>query len=95
MTEQAIERCEIRCIKKEIRETDGFLICYSLTEREGKGEFGSIYSVTVSVKKGLYSDEKTAYDITRELGRAEELFQLLVRNTVMPCTLLEILEDIL
>lgn len=85
----------IICRRTETRNAEGYEISYTLTEMCGEGVFATVFSVTVSVKKGTYSDEASAWDITRDRVRAEELFDLLVRNTVTPCTLRDILSDIL
>ena len=92
---QLTEQEPKKCIRKETRKADGYTIDYILWESRGSGEFGTIYSVTVSSTKDSCSHEKTAYDITRNRVRALSLFDLLVRNTVTPCTILDVLEDIL
>jgi len=93
LTEQNKKNC--KRIREETVETEGFEITYSLFERRGEGEFGTVFSVTVSIEKGGVREEKTAFDITRRKNKACGIFELLVRNTVTPCTLCEVLSDIL
>ncbi len=95
LTEQQNHTCRRTCCRQETREAEGYSLTYTLWKFRGEGAFGTVFSVTVSAIKGTYSDEKNAYDITRNKRRAGKIFDLLVRNTVTPCTLIDVLEDIL
>ncbi len=85
-----------RIVKKTEKTEQGEVeLTYVLTETHGIGAFGSVYSVTVSIRKGSYVEEQTAYDVSRKKEKAVEIFELLYRNTVTPCTLIDVLTDIL
>lgn len=76
-------------------EYEGYTITCRLSETRGEGKFRSIFSVTVTIRKGSYIDEKTAFDITRNRQKALWIFDMLWKNNVTPCTLTEVLEDLL
>lgn len=76
-------------------EWEGYTITYRLSETEGEGKYKTIYSVSVSIRKDSYFDEKTAFDITRIRQKALWIFNMLWKNTVTPCTLIEVLEELL
>lgn len=76
-------------------EWEGYTITYRLSETMGEGKCRTIYSVSVSIRKDSYFDEKTAYDITRIRQKALWIFDMLWKNTVTPCTLTDVLEELL
>lgn len=78
------------------RETlPGFRLVYVLYRTKLKNGPGYAYSVTVSVT-GIYGSETAAVsDLTRSREEAERLFCLLADETVTPCALGDVLEEIL
>ncbi len=63
---------------------------------EGYFEDRCIYSVSVSIyENGTLSDEEFAFDITSSKKAAREIFAMLCKNFVTPCTLFECLEIII
>ena len=74
-----------------------FRIPDSLLEKDNAGQIGgSCYSLMIlEYIGGVCEDSSFAYDVTDEKGKALEIFELLVNETVTPCTLTDILEDIL
>ncbi|MBQ7500944.1 MAG: hypothetical protein IJT91_08625 [Clostridia bacterium] len=84
-----------------------FELLYHLIETERLPESGlwldnagritaSCYSVLIlEYTGGECEDSSFAFDITDEKEKAFELFELLVNETVTPCTLNDVLEDIL
>ena len=78
------------------RETlPGLRLVYALYRTKLKNGAGYAYSVTVSVT-GTYGSETAAVsDLTRSGEEAERLFRLLADETVTPCALGDVLEEIL
>lgn len=76
-------------------ERGGFTIVYRLLESVNPMERRSVFSVTISIQKGNYHDERTAFDIARNRRAALRILDILQRNTVTPCALFDVLEDIL
>jgi len=76
-------------------EREGYTMTYVLTETTAQGDFGSFFSITVSIRKNGYFDTASAYDITRIRNKALDLFHLLMENAVTPCTLTDVLTDLL
>lgn len=54
-----------------------------------------IYSVEIVSELNGTVDYKFAFDITSSFDRSKEIFTLLFKNTVTPCTLFDVLENIL
>lgn len=76
-------------------EREGYAITYRLSETAGEGRCNSIFSVTITIRKDGYFDEKTAFDITRIRQKALWIFDTLQKHDVTPCTLTEVLEELL
>ncbi|MEG1999829.1 MAG: DUF6514 family protein [Evtepia sp.] len=65
---------------------------YRLLVRETEGRFScESYGVRVTLKRSGESSE--LWDITMHAGRIEELMTMLMRNTVTPCTLVDVVQD--
>ena len=55
-----------------------------------------VYSLLVIKTYGTYENETVfVYDISRSRDRATELARVMCHNTVTPCTVYEVLDDIL
>lgn len=54
-----------------------------------------VYSITIRKETASGTEETCAYDISSIRRRAVELFHLVVSGTVTPCTLTDIIEDLL
>ncbi len=82
-------------IKEKSIEVDEMLLTYRLFRslRRSSGRF--VYSISVQLSSNVTSESSFVYDITRTRSRAEELFTIIYEGTVTPCTLSDILEDIL
>lgn len=89
-----LNQCKTQELLRTV-ERNGYTISYRLLETANAAERSSVFSVTVSIQKGNYHDERTAFDIARERRTALRLFDILQRNAVTPCTLVEILEELL
>ncbi len=82
-------------VERRSVEIDDINLEYSLLEIRNMLSGEHIYSLKVSVTQEDSTEFKLAFDISRDLSRAKELFEILHRNTVTPCTLYDVLEDIL
>jgi len=67
---------------------------YHLFRSKTKSNGRYIYSVCISSRSDS-NEVNFVYDITRTRSRADEIFKLLHTGVVTPCTLNDILEDIL
>ena len=55
-----------------------------------------VYSLLVIKTDDTYGNESVfVYDIARTAGRAREIARIMCTNTVTPCTVTEVLDDIL
>ena len=82
-------------ISEKETNTDNLRLTYTLFQSKHKRSGRHIYSVGISVSDGDCVDSNFVYDITRLKTKAESIFKLLYENTVTPCTLNDVLEDIL
>ncbi len=59
-------------------------------------ELSNVYSLLVIKICGTYEDESTfVYDISRTKERALEIARVMCKNMVTPCSVREVLDDIL
>ena len=86
---------QFKLIKHREKTIKGLHLKYSLLKTENIISRHSIYSVRIDATQNGVSEYKLAFDISRNLIIATNIFNILVRNTVTPCTLFDILEDIL
>lgn len=82
-------------IKEKSIEIEEMKLTYTLFRslRKSSGRF--VYSLSVKLLSSGTSESSFVYDITRTRSRADELFTIICEGTVTPCTLSDILEDIL
>lgn len=82
-------------IKEKSIEIEEMKLTYTLFRslRKSSGRF--VYSLSVQLSSNGKSESSFVYDITRTRSRADELFTIICEGTVTPCTLSDILEDIL
>jgi len=73
----------------------GMRLDYILHETRIQEENRKSYSISVHKKTPASFEEVCAHDISSIRSRAVELFEMIVIGTVTPCTLFEILEDML
>jgi len=72
---------------------DGILISNLL---QTTTEEGSVFSVAVTLFSGIFqTDARLIRDISRNRKEAENLFRLISAGAVTPCTLADVLEDLL
>ena len=84
---------EIAAVRKE--KLPGLSLVYALHRTKRAGGDGYAYSVSVSVTGEYGSETATASDLTDSREEAERLFCLLADQTVTPCALADVLEEIL
>ena len=72
-----------------------FDLVYSLFKSKKRSLGRYVYSIEISVSDGNNVESNFVYDVTRLKKRAETIFHLLCENAVTPCTLCDVLEDIL
>ena len=80
---------------REVRaEFAGYRLTYDLFQRElPRG--GHSYSIGVSIVGGRVPDRALARDVARTRSRALSLFAKICEGLVTPCTLFDVLEDML
>ena len=82
-------------IKEHTVITDGIELYYTLYCMLLTDENRTCYSVSVTVTCGSESESAYAFDITGIRDCAESIFDTVCAGTVTPCTLYDILEDML
>ncbi|MBE6724143.1 MAG: hypothetical protein E7576_02935 [Ruminococcaceae bacterium] len=87
------ERTEIAAVRRE--NLPGLSLVYALFRTKRSGRDGFAYSVSVSVTGEYGSETATASDLTDSREDAELIFRLLADQTVTPCALADVLEEIL
>ena len=80
---------------REVRtEVEGYRLTYALFQRElSRG--GRSYSIGVSIVGGRVPDRALARDVARTRSAALALFAKIADGLVTPCTLFDVLEDML
>ena len=68
---------------------------YRLLKSKHSQRMESIYSIYVSATQNDVIEYKLAFDVCRNITRGIEIFNLISRNSVTPCTLFDVLEDLL
>ena len=86
MTNHQIRSCSVN--------TYGMHLDYILHETESTHKL-PVYSITVRKETASGTEEACAYDISSIRNRAVEMFHLVVRGKVTPCTLTDVIEDML
>ena len=86
-------RTVMTAVRKE--RLPGLSLVYALYRTKRAGKAGYAYSVSVSVTGQYGSETATASDLTGSREEAERLFALLADQTVTPCALADVLEEIL
>ncbi len=82
-------------VRSREAEAAGYRLTYSLYRSAFSVDGEHIYSLSVRIRD-LFSEETAfAYDVSRQRGRALRLFELVSRGLVTPCTLYDVLEDLL
>ncbi len=77
-------------VELTISKNESIKICYDITELTGN------YGIIIrTFSKNALLDEVIVQNITASKERIMSIQDLLVRNTVTPCTLRDILDDIL
>ena len=93
-SEPFTESVHTRILEKSFRQAEGFLLSVFLSETHDATR--SYYSITAAVSgTELPPDICTAADITGDRELAEELFRRIAAEDVMPCTLEDIISDLL
>ena len=83
-------------VKKVRKETiPGYTLLYALYRTDRADGNGTSFSVSVSIRGEIGCETATAADLTRSRAEAERLFDLLADQTVTPCALADVLEEIL
>lgn len=86
---------QFKRVKHQKKTAEGLYLEYSLLRTSNMISGDNIYSVRIDMTQGKVTEYKIAFDISRRLYKAKSIFNILVRNTVTPCTLFDVLEDIL
>lgn len=87
---------------KNIRETS-VRLCdhvslqyFLLSGSQAEDDRQTVYSVLcVMSEDGVITDSEFLYDLSRTQSEAERVFYVLCRNTVTPCCMLEVIENVL
>lgn len=82
-------------IKTSSVSISGMHLHYFLHETDLQSQNRKSYSIQIRKESFHDREEAWAYDITSLHSRAVEIFRLIVGGTVTPCTLTDILEDLL
>ncbi|MBR4880491.1 MAG: hypothetical protein IKU19_01070 [Clostridia bacterium] len=92
-----MEEIFVETAKDEAAGMDLQYIIICTAPSEAFGEFHcDVYSLLVVKTEGTEGNESVfVYDISRTRERALEISRLLCENTVTPCTVYEVLDDIL
>ncbi len=73
-----------------------YLLICTVDKYAADPQLKQVYSLLViSTENGFYAESVFVYDISRSRDRAEEIVRTFRDNTVTPCTVTEILDDIL
>lgn len=82
-------------LEKRDTSIDNLYLTYTLFRSAKKASGRYVYSVEISIFDGDNTESNFVFDISRLKGRAKDIFDLLYENCVTPCTLKDVLEDIL
>lgn len=82
-------------IKSETRSTVDITICYHLYRSQIYSDSREAFGIEITCLYDGKRDHSYFDDITSNRERALEIFNILSDNLVTPCTLSDILEDIL
>jgi hypothetical protein len=86
---------QFKRVKHQKKTVEGLYLEYSLLRTPNMISGDNIYSVRIDLTNGTKTEYKLAFDISRSLISAKKIFNTLVCNAVTPCTLFDVLEDIL
>lgn len=85
-----------KIIKIDVREVDGAIYTYRLTEsmprKIGKLSI-PLYSIYIEMKRGSETDENSIKDIFADVGKALTFYSTLLKHLATPIDLHYILED--
>ena len=73
----------------------GMHLDYTLHETRIDNECRNSYSISIRKETASASERVCARDVSSIRSRAVDLFEQIVSGTVTPCTLFEVLEDLL
>ena len=82
-------------IRAQKADADRYHLSYTLYRTDFTVGGGHAYSLAVTVESASGRETAFAGDITRKRSRALKLFALISRGLVTPCTLFDVLEDML
>ena len=82
-------------IKHQKKSVKGIFLEYSLLKTKCTLCGDVIYSLRIESTQNGVTDYKLAFDISRDRSTATCIFNSIVSGKVTPCTLFDILEDIL
>lgn len=91
MSDKILTECRGECIRQHNIAPDGLKLQYSLYEAHLASEDRLSYSIVVSSD----DDSACADDITSLRETAVHIFEAVSNGEVTPCTLFDVLEDIL
>ena len=87
--------CSNETVREQLIAVEGFRLTYTLYRSKFKIDGRRIFSVKITLADEVGAYDAFACDITRNRSRAFQIYNLLCKGTVTPCTLNDILEDIL
>ena len=82
-------------IRAREADAEGFHFSYALYRSDFTADGEHIYSLSVTIQSLWEKENAFACDVTRSRSRALSLFETISRGLVTPCTLYDILEDML
>jgi len=95
MTQNIFSENRGESIKEHTTEIDNFILQYVLYANPLSSEQRYAYSIFASCTYHEESESAYAYDITSLRETADHIFDLICRGLVTPCTLFDVLENLL
>ena len=80
-------------IDMRISEIAGYRLTYRLEEIPLHR--GASYAIAVRIESDDRAEDAVVHDVCRNRAEAETLFHAIVKGLVTPCTLMDVLEDLL
>ena len=92
---KTLEKGNLRIVREKELLIDNLKLTYTLYSNSIRSGDENVYSIEVNCISNIGNDSAFIFDITRTKTRADEIFRIISENSVTPCTLTEVLEEIL
>ncbi len=92
---KSISTYNLETILERYRETDNLYLKYTLFKSTSRTNGRQIFSIEISISSESETESAFAHDITSIPSRALEIYEALYCGTVTPCTINDVLENIL